>query len=372
MPALHHQEISMALPMLDPETIERNRPVLRQMRAELQEMKNVLARLQHEAMLQQNSAINAALTRWAEQRIAIARQRQLAHHPRGLGDLDHLGRRSGFDPNQPRVSAGNPDGGQWTRVGNGRTAEDLVRVAMVGGRYLPPPGQRPPLTAGQVARYMDAMRRFFEALDQIRKTGDDWAPHAPSLTATDSNEGYVAIAEAIAGQAEDKVRSIAQSQLQQNHWRPPPGRQQPPWRTERQHQPPQLPGIGHNMGPRLNDAASSNPQHWLQLYRIVRNGYDLLGYPTWSLDKGTVAVTTVDQMMIYGVSSKTPGYTKEDDREAKKMREILLAKHRDVMNTDDIGSIKNQSVFHAETTILLRIAKELRKRGRAIAGRVLA
>jgi hypothetical protein len=29
-------------------------------------------------------------------------------------------------------------------------------------------------------------------------------------------------------------------------------------------------------------------------------------------------------------------------------------------------------VFHAETTILLRIAKELRKRGRAIAGRVLA
>jgi hypothetical protein len=32
---------------------------------------------------------------------------------------DEGGRRSGYDPNQPRVPAGNPDGGQWTSSGGG-------------------------------------------------------------------------------------------------------------------------------------------------------------------------------------------------------------------------------------------------------------
>ncbi len=38
--------------------------------------------------------------------------------------------KAGFDPNQPRVPAGNPDGGQWTRVGGGtasRTRETIRR-----------------------------------------------------------------------------------------------------------------------------------------------------------------------------------------------------------------------------------------------------
>ena len=38
--------------------------------------------------------------------------------------LVQLHRKAGFDPDQPRVPAGNPDGGQWTRVGGGGGRND--------------------------------------------------------------------------------------------------------------------------------------------------------------------------------------------------------------------------------------------------------
>src|SRR5687768_6163598 len=40
-----------------------------------------------------------------------------------------LALKAGFDPNQPRVPAGRPEGGQWTRVGGGVQDEAPVRVA---------------------------------------------------------------------------------------------------------------------------------------------------------------------------------------------------------------------------------------------------
>jgi hypothetical protein len=40
-----------------------------------------------------------------------------------------LALKAGFDPNQPRVPAGNPDGGQWTRVGEGVGDQGQVSVA---------------------------------------------------------------------------------------------------------------------------------------------------------------------------------------------------------------------------------------------------
>jgi hypothetical protein len=36
------------------------------------------------------------------------------------------GRRSGYDPNQPRVPAGNPDGGQWTSTGGGESTQQAI------------------------------------------------------------------------------------------------------------------------------------------------------------------------------------------------------------------------------------------------------
>src|SRR5262245_37175972 len=53
------------------------------------------------------------------------------------------------------------------------------------------------------------------------------------------------------------------------------------------------------------------------------------------------------------------------------MRDTLFERHADVMDTSRIGSIENQAPFHAEATVLLRIAKKLREQGRTLAGRML-
>jgi Bacterial CdiA-CT RNAse A domain len=45
-----------------------------------------------------------------------------------------LALKAGFDPNQPRVPAGRPEGGQWTRVGEGVQDEAPVRVAQAPTR----------------------------------------------------------------------------------------------------------------------------------------------------------------------------------------------------------------------------------------------
>lgn len=44
--------------------------------------------------------------------------------------------KANFDPNQPRVPAGNPDGGQWTDAGGsgGRTSDQRVAQASRSGR----------------------------------------------------------------------------------------------------------------------------------------------------------------------------------------------------------------------------------------------
>jgi hypothetical protein len=48
--------------------------------------------------------------------------------------LPGFGRRGHYDPNQPRVSAGHPDGGQWTRAGGGagvhsvRSSEEIAKA----------------------------------------------------------------------------------------------------------------------------------------------------------------------------------------------------------------------------------------------------
>ncbi len=45
-----------------------------------------------------------------------------------LRDLERAVK-AGFDPNQPRVAAGNPDGGQWTGTGGRGTSGGLTEVA---------------------------------------------------------------------------------------------------------------------------------------------------------------------------------------------------------------------------------------------------
>lgn len=85
---------------------------------------------------------------------------------------------------------------------------------------------------------------------------------------------------------------------------------------------------------------------------------DLFGRPTWPLDRGTVAVTDIDGKIYFGVNSTAPGYTDADFNTARSTRDVLIYKYPDEMELKNIGRAPNDSLFHAESTILLRAAKD--------------
>jgi hypothetical protein len=83
---------------------------------------------------------------------------------------------------------------------------------------------------------------------------------------------------------------------------------------------------------------------------------------------GTVAWTKLDGKDVFGANSRSPTYTNVDRVAAEKLRDTLARKHPDLMGSDNIGRMPNNTVFHAETTVLLRAARE---NGGTLAGRTL-
>jgi hypothetical protein len=84
--------------------------------------------------------------------------------------------------------------------------------------------------------------------------------------------------------------------------------------------------------------------------------------------RGTVAYTKLDGKDIFGANSRSPTYTDGDRMVAEKLRDTLVRKHPDLMDSDNIGRMPNNTVFHAETTVLLRAARE---NGGTLGGRTL-
>ena len=72
---------------------------------------------------------------------------------------------------------------------------------------------------------------------------------------------------------------------------------------------------------------------------------------------GTVTYTELNGENIFGSNSTSPTYTRNDRDAAVSLRETLLEKYPDIMNTEDIGRRPNDGLFHAETTALLRAAR---------------
>src|SRR5262245_28103767 len=101
----------------------------------------------------------------------------------------------------------------------------------------------------------------------------------------------------------------------------------------------------------------------IEAYRSKKGLRDLFGRKI-----GTVAWTRFDGKDIFGSNSKSPTYTGVDRAAAEAMRVRLLANYPDLMNADNIGQMPSNAVFHAETTILLRAARE---NGGTLAGRTL-
>lgn len=85
---------------------------------------------------------------------------------------------------------------------------------------------------------------------------------------------------------------------------------------------------------------------------------DLFGHPTWPSDKGTVAVADVDGKIYVGINSDAPGYESADRIGATRMRDSLIAKYPHILDSENSGRIPNDSFFHAESTILMRLARD--------------
>jgi hypothetical protein len=79
-------------------------------------------------------------------------------------------------------------------------------------------------------------------------------------------------------------------------------------------------------------------------------------------ERGTVAVTKIKDKLIFGVNSgiskHSTAYTDTDYASATSLRDTMLEKYPDVMNHQDVGQFPNDAIFHAETTVLMRAARE--------------
>jgi hypothetical protein len=296
-----------------------------------------------------------------------------------------------YSPSQPRVPAGNSRGGQWTRIGGGigqspspgiaqpmgsvdigagsSETEGLFNIApatpgdsgvptrLADSSSTPEPIPNadpqdandnlqdantrrgasnwfPGASAEQQSRIDQAIARSENALTQIRQYDPEWQPREQSLTSPGSVEGAIARLEARATEAEARLDRL---------------------RT----------GIGGNRGPALDPSprVPLSPRvfdggAWIDAYRTINNAPDLFGRPMWPQDKGTVAAGEIDGKLYFGVNSSAPGYSSIDLNRALDARDTLAVKYPKEMGLDNIGRTPNDSLFHAESTLLLRAAND--------------
>lgn len=142
--------------------------------------------------------------------------------------------KAGYDPNQPRVPAGNSDGGQWTSdVGSGSgtsrrpdrsnttgskpghsrsPGKPRVQLAQArgpgGGPTVRIGNRRLPATPGQAARFEAANRRAKTLIKRVQQLDRDWKPRT-SLTDPSSVNGAIASRRGEAREAEARLRELA-------------------------------------------------------------------------------------------------------------------------------------------------------------------
>jgi hypothetical protein len=140
--------------------------------------------------------------------------------------LQRLRRKANFNPYQPRVPAGNPDGGQWTIVGGRITDRRVISDATPDDAWKPgtryaqnvPRGPRPPGAIrindrwvqpepGQAARLVVAEARSDRALRRVRELDPGWTPR-PGLY--DSVEGLIENHESVARHADARAVELLQ------------------------------------------------------------------------------------------------------------------------------------------------------------------
>jgi hypothetical protein len=130
--------------------------------------------------------------------------------------------RSHFDPNQPRVPGGHPDGGRWTNAGGDSESLTLSDATpdndwQPGGQYVNsrgrgsgPSGRGVEPEPGQAARLAVAEAKANDAIARVQKIDPNWRPQ-PSLE--NSVEGRIRDYEALAEQAEARLRELVPAEL---------------------------------------------------------------------------------------------------------------------------------------------------------------
>ncbi len=106
--------------------------------------------------------------------------------------------KAGFRPEQPRIPAGNPDGGQW--VGEGSESRPILvsRRGPRGGRQVRVLGRWQAVTPAQEARLAVSAGRMQEALRAVHRREPNWKP---TPQAYETVEGLIRANEAIAREA---------------------------------------------------------------------------------------------------------------------------------------------------------------------------
>ncbi len=78
-----------------------------------------------------------------------------------------LALKAGFDPNQPRVPRGNPDGGQWTSGGGGSSGTGPSNRSPRSGKTPEPPDDRPPKSRDRMATVKAVARRVLQTGETV-------------------------------------------------------------------------------------------------------------------------------------------------------------------------------------------------------------
>jgi hypothetical protein len=215
--------------------------------------------------------------------------------------------KANFDPNQPRVPRGNPDGGQWTGTGGGG---ERTRIAQMprGSRRI---GSDAEGTPDQEARLAAEEVQAQEAIRRVREIDPTWSPQE-SLTDPNSIEGQIATARGRRQEAEDRLIELAREPVDS-----------------------------------LIEA----------YHQQQEQDVDLFGVPVWSRKRNTVAVCKMADKVFLGVNSTAQKYSFRDLQDAERLRTTLIGKHPHVMSTDNIGQFPNDALFHSEMTCLMRAAR---------------
>lgn len=139
-----------------------------------------------------------------------------------------------YDPNQPRVPKGNPDGGKWTTDGASDAGKDgggsvdpivLSDAVPVGGTDAPLASNRPrgpvvvrigtrtfELEGGQAARFVEAQSSADAATARVRELDRNWKP---TTSLTETVEGQISAYRAAAREADARLGELARAGIGQ-------------------------------------------------------------------------------------------------------------------------------------------------------------